>query len=356
MPSLPMDDETRFGGGGGGGGSLGGGNLIMILRNLLGSGLSPEEIEAMIGSSGMGQGNSLTPFNLSAFTPVAGGGGSRESQEARMFALASSIAQMEAGQRNALFSAMFPAILPFLQDGGEGFSPEALAAMNSQAIEGTAGQFGNARSALATELSRRGLRTGSNPISGEALRRTAELGGGEARATSEALRDVLIRNDQQRIGNLFNAANLAGGFPSNPSAAINAAGAFPESRPGLGSTLASSLAGSAASAAGQALGNALSRLPVFRPPPTGGTTPTFPCAVAKVLYGENDLRVLILQLWLVYAVEPGSRLGRYLVNLYRRRGAHWAEVVQRNRFAYLFAKSLFDRLVVQATEWLYARQ
>ena len=355
MPSLPMDDETRFGGGGGGGGSLGGGNLIMILRNLLGSGLSPEEIEAMIGSSGMGQGNSLTPFNLSAFTPVAGGGGSRESQEARMFALASSIAQMEAGQRNALFSAMFPAILPFLQDGGEGFSPEALAAMNSQAIEGTAGQFGNARSALATELARRGLRGGGAPISGEGLRRTAELGGGEARATSEALRDVLLKNDQQRISNLFNSANLASGFQANPSAAINAASGIPEPRPGLGSTLASSLLGSAASAAGRALGTALSRIPIFRPP-TGGTTPTFPCAVAKVLYGENDLRVYVLQLWLVYAVEPGSRMGRYLVNLYRRRGMRWAEVVQHNRYAYLFAKSLFDRLVVQAIEWLYARQ
>lgn len=246
-----------------------------VIRDLINQGFTIQEIRDLLGQLAQGSGrntglSALNPINLSAFTPNSFGGGSREDAEARLFNLAGSIAQLEAGQRNALFSALLPALLPFLQEGGEGFSEEALAGMRSQAIEGTAGQFGNARSALVSELSRRGLRGGSTPISGEALRRTAELGGTEARATSEALRDVLLKNEQQRISNLFNAGNLAGGFPSNPSAAINAASGIPEPRPGLGSTLASSLLGAATSAAGTALGNALSRIPIFRPPSSGG--------------------------------------------------------------------------------------
>lgn len=260
MPRF-MDDERDFPGGGGGGVDFEN-RPLNILRQLLLQGFTLSDIQGLL----RGEGNTrrtgvseLRPINLSSFTPTSFGGGDRDAAEARLFNLAASIAQMEAGQRNALFSAMFPGILPFLQDGGEGFSPEALAAMRSQAIEGTAGQFGNARSALATELARRGLRGSGTPISGEALRRTAELGATEARATSEALRDVLLRNESQRLSNLFNAANLASGFPSNPASAINAAGSLPEQRPGLGATLAQSLLGAGLNAGFTALGNTLSR-------------------------------------------------------------------------------------------------
>lgn len=344
MPNLPMDHEDRYGGGGGGGGG-GVGSGVLGIRNLLNQGYTLEEIQNLLaGMNGSGSGvSALQPINLSAFTPQGFGGGSRESAEARLLQLAGSIAQLEAGQRNALFSALFPALLPFLQNGGEGFSEEALAGMRSQAIEGTAGQFGNARSALATELSRRGLRTGSNPISGEGLRRTAELGATEARSTSDALRDVLLKNESQRLSNLFSAGNLASGNPSNPSAAIQAAGSIPEARPGLGSTVVSSLAGAGASALGTALGNALSRIPIFRPP-------TVPCAVAIALYGENDIRVLILRLWLVFHVDRGP-FG-WLVDLYRKYGTQLAAIVQRNRLAHRIAETIFSRLVQRAVRWM----
>lgn len=150
-----------------------------------------------------------------------------------------------------------------------GFSPEALAAMRSEAIEGTATQFSGAREAIATELARRGLRTGMAPISGEALRRTAELGGAQAIATSSALRDIAVQNERQRLQNVFNALNIASGFPANPNAPIGAASGAANSiaalemaqGQGFWGSLGSSLAGTLAGTAGGALGKVLKRIP-----------------------------------------------------------------------------------------------
>lgn len=257
MPSLPMDHEGRdfIGGGGGGTGPLG------IIRDLIGQGYTFTEIRDLLaglntsdaGGSGVG---AITPFNPTPFLPGLIGG-NRESIENMLLQIAAGTARMDAAQRNALFSALLPALLPFLQEGGEGFSPDALAAMRAEAIDTTAGQIGGARRSLNTELARRGLRTGSNPLSGEGARRIAELDTAGGIETARALREVTTKNEQQRLQNMFNAFNIASGFPSNPSAAINAATNIPEQRPGLGQTLLNSLLGTTASAAGQAIGQAL---------------------------------------------------------------------------------------------------
>ena len=329
----PIDSGGRDGGGGIGGWPPGGGGV--------GTGGDPPTTGPLTGPAG------IVPFNPAGFfptLPIIGGIGS-EQAEAILRMIAASSAFMDSAQRNALFSALLPALLPYLQGGGEGFRPDALAAMRAEAIESTSRATRGAKSSLMTELSRRGLRTGSAPIAGEGLRRIAEIDTAGGIETARALRGVTTQNEQQRLQNLFNSFNIASGHPTNVAGNVNAGSQVPEERPGLGSTLVSSLAGGAASAAGQALGNSLgnllSQIPIFRTPNT------FPCAIAIELYGENDIRTIIIRLWLVLCVD--SVMGRALVNLYSRYGQAWAKIVRGNLAARYVARKLFDRLFVMAT-------
>jgi len=195
---------------------------------------------------------------------MAGLGGNRTDLENALLRIAAATAQMDAGQRNAIFSMLFPALIPLIQGGGEGFRPDELATMRGNAIDTTATQFGGAQSALKDILRRRGLFTGTSPIAGEGVRDIALLGSEQARATSGALRGVDLANAQQRISNLFNAMNIAGGHAANPASAIGAgasvAGALQNEPGSLWRSILASITGSAASSAGTALGTALGNI------------------------------------------------------------------------------------------------
>lgn len=221
-----------------------------------------------------------TPFNPSSLNfplfPLLGGNQDRL-QEA-LLALAFQSGSFDLGTKSALFSSMFPQLQEMLK-GTEGFSPEALAAMRGQAIEGTGQQFNATEEALRRSLSSRGLRTGNAPVSGLAGREFSDLGAARAATTSGALRDVTTKNESQRLQNLFNAFNIASGFPSNPAASIGAGASIPQQQGGFWSRLGGSIAGTGLSALGKALGEAIiKRIPGLGgggggSPSTGGTPP-----------------------------------------------------------------------------------
>lgn len=306
--------------------------------------------------------SALTPFNPNSFfppIPLFGGNLSSEQAEAILRTIAASSAYMDAAQRNALFSALLPALLPYLQNGGEGFRPDALAAMRAEAIETTSGATRGARGNLMTELSRRGLRTGRTPVAGEGLRRIAEIDTAGGIETGRALREVTTKNEMQRLQNMFNSFNVAGGYPTNVAGNVNAGASVPEQRPGLGSSLASALLGAGVNAGLTGIGNVLGRqFPnVFGGGGSGGsifgpiTPPTFPCAVAIELYGEHDPRTILVRLWLVFHVEQ-SLLGGVLVSLYRRHGHTWAGWIRKSRLLRAVARKLFDGFAARARGWL----
>jgi hypothetical protein len=300
----------------------------------------------------------VIPFNIAQWLPNVSFAfrGDRSSLENALLALAASTAGMEAAQRNALFSAIFPALLPFLTEGGEGFSPVGLAALRAQAVEGVNQQFAGAEESLKTELARRGLRTNMTPISGESVRRIAELAGARARAGAGALRGVNIANEQQRLQNLFNALNIAAGHPANPAAAINAFSSLANTQqqePGsLGGAILASLLGAAASAAGQTLGNQLGRLfggggssgglrlPAGVQPTFPGGGSSFPCWVAAELYGGWDApRTIQVRRWLMESEIPSVQA---FLAMYREIGQFWAEAIKHDGKLRLATKKLFD--------------
>lgn len=194
--------------------------------------------------------------------------GNKDALEKALLALSYQSGAQGVAQQKALFDAMFPALRNILTGEEGGFSKEALAAMRGQAIEGTARQFGEAQSGLKRALSRRGLYGGSTPVSGLAGRQFSELAQAGAGATSEALRNVTQANEQQRLQNLFNAFNIAAGFPSNPASSIAAGGQIAANQPGsFGKSILSSLAGAGIDALGGVLGDLLKKIGKKAPAP-----------------------------------------------------------------------------------------
>ena len=115
---------------------------------------------------------------------------------------------------------LIEATRPFLEGGGQGFTPEEFAALQGQAIEGTSQRFADIESRLKTSLARRGAAGGLTPISGDFTRSIAGFNFAREGERARGLRELNINNAILRRSNFFNAANVrlggAGGFSPAP--------------------------------------------------------------------------------------------------------------------------------------------
>jgi hypothetical protein len=115
---------------------------------------------------------------------------------------------------------LIEATRPFLEGGGQGFTPEEFAALQGTAIEGTSRRFSDIEGRLKTSLARRGAAGGLTPISGDFTRSIAGFNFARESERAGALRELNINNAMLRRSNFFNAANVrlggAGGFSPAP--------------------------------------------------------------------------------------------------------------------------------------------
>ncbi len=149
---------------------------------------------------------------------------------------------------------LIEATRPFLEGGGEGFTPEEFAALQGQAIEGTAQRFGDIESRLKTSLARRGAAGGLVPISGDFTRNIAGFNFAREAERARGLRDLATRNAMLRRSNFFNAANIrlggAAGFSPSPFVSGAAGALSNRTRLALQPSLGAQLGGAAIGAVG----------------------------------------------------------------------------------------------------------
>jgi hypothetical protein len=149
---------------------------------------------------------------------------------------------------------LIEATRPFLEDGGQGFTPEEFAALRGEAIEGTSRRFSDIEGRLKTSLARRGAAGGLTPISGDFTRSIAGFNFAREGERAAALRELNINNAMLRRSNFFNAANIrlggAGGF--SPAPFVGGASSALSNRTQLASqpSLGATLGGAALGAAG----------------------------------------------------------------------------------------------------------
>lgn len=133
--------------------------------------------------------------------------------ETQLAAMNKYIAELLSLQKQAILP-ILPELQAFIKGGGRGFSPEALAAMRGQALEGTTARFGELEGRLKTMLARRGAAGGDVPVSGDFMRTVAGLESAKEMGVSDALREVTLKDELLRLQNLFAAAGALTGAGS----------------------------------------------------------------------------------------------------------------------------------------------
>jgi hypothetical protein len=151
-----------------------------------------------------------------------GGGPSTATKQQQQVTLAASEQQLDFDkQLMALFEKQFSSqqdvlnqikatVTPVIKQSlaGEGFSPEALAAMRTSATEGLTTQFENAQAALNQTLKTSG---DANVPSGVTVGANEALLNVEAQAQAGAQRDITVQNQEQATSNLWNSLNALNG-------------------------------------------------------------------------------------------------------------------------------------------------
>jgi len=149
---------------------------------------------------------------------------------------------------------LISATAPFLEGGGQGFTPEEFAALQGQAIEGTSRRFSDIESRLKTSLARRGAAGGLTPISGDFTRSIAGFNFAREGQRAQGLRDLATRNAVLARSNFFNAANVrlggAAGFSPAPFVGGAANALSNRTRLAFKPSLGAQLGGAAIGAAG----------------------------------------------------------------------------------------------------------
>lgn len=105
----------------------------------------------------------------------------------------------------------------------QGFSPEALTTMRTQASDTNARQFTNASQALNTALT---ARTGATTLpSGIDAQLKAQIAASGAENETNAQNDITLQNEQLKQQNFWNALNVLGGNAAqfNPTGYANSA-------------------------------------------------------------------------------------------------------------------------------------
>ena len=117
--------------------------------------------------------------------------------------------QQQAAQ-NQLLQQNNTALSPYLT-GNQGFTPQQMAALNSQALDQNALQYNGATQQANAQLAARGEGMGNTPGSGIAATGYGNLQAAKAGDLADALRTVTLNNAQQGLANKFNAASVLSG-------------------------------------------------------------------------------------------------------------------------------------------------
>lgn len=170
--------------------------------------------------------------------------------------------QQQQADQNALLQQNQAAFSPYLS-GNQGFTPQQLAAMNSQALDQNALQYNGATQATNAQLAARGEGLGNTPGSGVQAGAYGDLQAAKAGNLSSSLQNVTLNNAQQALANQFNAGSLlsgnaqtyAGNVGTYGSGANSALGNLTQAQGNtfgtqFGKALGGALGGAAAGAAG----------------------------------------------------------------------------------------------------------
>ena len=187
--------------------------------------------------------------------PVEECKGARKSKKLaeKQLALQNRLTQQQLALQRQFVSPLIAATAPFLEGGGQGFTPEEFAALQGQAIEGTSRRFSDIEGRLKTSLARRGAAGGLTPISGDFTRSIAGFNFARESQRAAGLRELNISNAILRRSNFFNAANIRLGAAgvSSPAPFVSGAASALSNRtrlafkPSLGATLGGAALGAA---------------------------------------------------------------------------------------------------------------
>ena len=118
--------------------------------------------------------------------------------------------QQQQASQNQLLQQNNTALSPYLT-GNQGFTPQQMAALNSQALDQNALQFNGATQQANAQLAARGEGLGNTPGSGVQATGYGNLQAAKAGDLADALRTVTLNNAQQGLANKFNAASVLSG-------------------------------------------------------------------------------------------------------------------------------------------------
>ena len=118
--------------------------------------------------------------------------------------------QQQQNSQNQLLTQNNTALSPYLT-GNQGFTPQQMAALNSQALDQNALRFNQGTQQANAQLAARGEGLGNTPGSGVAATGYGNLQAAKAGDLADALRTVTLNNAQQGLANKFNAASVLSG-------------------------------------------------------------------------------------------------------------------------------------------------
>ena len=118
--------------------------------------------------------------------------------------------QQQQAAQNQLLQQNNTALSPYLT-GNQGFTPEQMAALNSQALDQNALRYNQGTQQANSMLAARGEGMGNTPGSGVAATGYGNLQAAKSGDLADALRTVTLNNAQQGLANKFNAASILSG-------------------------------------------------------------------------------------------------------------------------------------------------
>lgn len=125
--------------------------------------------------------------------------------------------------QNSTLGQVNTSLSPYLS-GTQGFTPQQLAAMNSQDLDQNAQQYNAAGNQLRQQLLARG-ESGQTPMSGTGVAGIAGLLSGKASDLANSLRTTTLNNAQQGLTNKFNANSILSGNAQTLAGNVNTYGA-----------------------------------------------------------------------------------------------------------------------------------
>ncbi len=149
-----------------------------------------------------------------------------------------SLFQQQFGKQNAITDQLTKTLMPMLQN-PQGYSPEALAALRSQAKESAADSYANAEKAFQTQSFARG---GRDLPSGVDEQVQGAISGGAAAQEAGAQQNITLANENQKQSNFWNAINGLNGVSAqlNPLGYAGAATSGSGAVAGLSNAVTSS--------------------------------------------------------------------------------------------------------------------